>query len=82
MRLNKKALKKLIREAFAELPPEESEMSAQEERADQILVDDAEKDFDALMSGIEDIDDPKMKHAIIKMFQDLLISQDPFEQAE
>ena len=73
MKLTFAKFKQLIREACHNaadsLEPEESAHAHYEDQADNMLVDDI---YQALMTGLGDLDDPQAKAHIIQMFQSAL----------
>ena len=81
MKITKSTLKRLIKEVMGDLEdqfgeytlgPEESAWAERDEEADQMIIDDVEATYEALMDDLESVEDPKMKADIIRMFQDAL----------
>ena len=64
--------KRTLKEGFDQVPPEESEWASLEQDADEVIIDEIEATYDALMSDLDGVHDPKMKIEIIKMFQNAL----------
>tara|TARA_R110000824_G_scaffold351453_2_gene538484 strand:+ start:19 stop:303 length:285 start_codon:yes stop_codon:yes gene_type:complete len=81
MKITKTVLKRLIREVYSDLQsklgahtlgPEESEWAAREEEGDEMITDDIEEAYEALMADLDQVEDPKMQADIIALFQSAL----------
>jgi len=81
MKISKNTIKRLIRETMEDykdqfgeytLDPEESAWADRDDQADQMIIDDVEATYEALMEDLDSVEDPRMKADIIRMFQDAL----------
>ena len=81
MKITKKIIKRLIREAMSDLEdqfggyghdPEESEWAAREEKGDELITGGIEETYEALIASLGEVEDPKMQADIIALFQSAL----------